>query len=46
MVVAGLNLPMLMRVLNYPQLGLAELAERAVDGGRQGVMLMPGCHEA
>jgi len=46
MVVAGLNLPMLMRVFNYPQLGLAELAERAVDGGRQGVMLMPGCHEA
>jgi PTS system mannose-specific IIA component len=46
MVVAGLNLPMLMRVLNYPQLSLAELAERAVDGGRQGVMLMPGGHEA
>ena len=46
MVVAGLNLPMLMRVFNYPQLGLAELAERAVDGGRQGVMLMPGGNEA
>lgn len=46
MVVAGLNLPMLMRVLNYPQLSLAELAARAVDGGRQGVMLMPGCNES
>ena len=46
MVVAGINLPMLMRVLNYPQLSLAELAERAVDGGRQGVMLMPGGNEA
>jgi len=45
MVVAGLNLPMLMRVLNYPKLSLTEMAERAVDGGRQGVMLMPGCNE-
>ena len=40
-VVAGLNLPMLMRVLNYPELELDELTERAIDGGRQGVMLMP-----
>lgn len=45
MVVAGLNLPMLIRVLNYPNLNLAEIAERAVDGGRQGVMLLPGRHE-
>jgi PTS system mannose-specific IIA component len=45
MVVAGLNLPMLIRVLNYPELSLAEMAERAVDGGRQGVMLLPGRHE-
>lgn len=42
-VVAGLNLPMLMRVLNYPELSLTEIAERAVDGGRQGVMLLPSC---
>lgn len=46
MVVAGLNLPMLMRVLNYPQLSLSDIAERAVDGGRQGVMLLPGKQEA
>ena len=46
MVVAGLNLPMLMRVFNYPQLSLTELAQRAMEGGRQGVMLMPGCSEA
>ncbi len=46
MVVAGLNLPMLIRVLNYPKLSLAEMAARAVDGGRQGIMLMPGCKEA
>jgi len=45
MIVAGLNLPMLMRVFNYPELRLIDIAERAVDGGRQGVMLMPGCHE-
>lgn len=46
MVVSGLNLPMLVRILNYPDLSLEELAERAVDGGRQGIMLLPGKHEA
>ena len=45
MVVAGLNLPMLMRVFNYPELRLIDIAERAVDGGRQGVLLMPGSCE-
>jgi len=39
-VVAGLNMPMLMRILNYPDLSLEEMAERAVDGGRQGVLLL------
>ncbi|HHH49208.1 MAG TPA: PTS fructose transporter subunit IIA [Gammaproteobacteria bacterium] len=39
LVVAGLNLPMLIKVFNYPQLELSELAQRAVEGGRQGVML-------
>jgi len=43
-VVAGLNLPMLIRVLNYPELSLTEMAERAVDGGRQGVRLLPDCN--
>ena len=37
-VVAGLNMPMLLRVMNYPSLGLAELAEKALSGGRDGVM--------
>lgn len=46
MVVAGLNLPMLMRILNYPNLSLEEMAERAMDGGRQGIMLLPGKNEA
>ena len=37
-IVAGLNLPMLIRILNYPNLGLNELAKRAVNGGRQGII--------
>lgn len=36
-VVSGINLPMLIRILNYPQLGLAELTEKALSGGRDGV---------
>ena len=39
-VVVGLNMPMLLRILNYPNLSLEEMAEKAVDGGRQGVMLL------
>lgn len=46
MVVAGLNMPMLMRILNYPHLSLEEMADRAVDGGRQGIMLLPGGKES
>lgn len=37
--VAGLNLPMLLRVLNYPEKNLQELAEVARDGGRAGVVI-------
>lgn len=37
-VVAGLNLPMLIRVMNYPMLNLAELVEKAYSGGREGVL--------
>ena len=36
--VAGVNLPMLVRVMNYPQLDLAGLTEKAVSGGRDGVL--------
>ncbi len=36
-VVAGLNLPMLVRVLNYSRLDLIELAQKAISGGREGV---------
>lgn len=37
MVVAGVNLPMLVRVMNYPGLGLTQLASKAVTGGSDGV---------
>lgn len=37
--VAGLNLPMLLRVLNYPEQGLDELAHTAASGGRGGIVL-------
>lgn len=37
-VVAGINLPMLIRVLNYARLDLAALAEKALSGGRDGIL--------
>ena len=37
--VAGLNLPMLLRVLNYPEQSLAELALTAEHGGRAGIRI-------
>lgn len=37
-IIAGLNLPMLIRVLNYPSLHLDELAHKAQSGGRDGVL--------
>jgi len=38
-VVSGVSLPMLIRVLNYPSLGLSELADKAVSGGCEGIVL-------
>jgi len=38
-VVSGLNLPMLIRVLNYPDLDLDDLMHKAVTGGRDGVLI-------
>lgn len=37
-VISGLNLPMLIRVMNYPGLNLTELAEKALSGGKDGVV--------
>lgn len=36
--VAGVNLPMLIRVLNYRTLGLKELTEKAFAGGSNGIV--------
>ena len=38
-VVAGVNLPMLIRIFNYPGLPLDEMARAAAAGGRAGVLL-------
>ena len=38
-VLAGVNLPMLLRVMNYPHLSLTELAEKALSGGHDGVLM-------
>jgi PTS system mannose-specific IIA component len=37
--VSGLNLPMLLRVLNYPEQSLDELAQTAAHGGRGGIVV-------
>ena len=37
--VSGLNLPMLLRVLNYPEKNLDELAQIAASGGRGGIFI-------
>ncbi len=36
-VVTGVNLSMLMRVMNYPQLPLVELTQKALSGGHDGI---------
>ncbi|MGB5307088.1 MAG: PTS fructose transporter subunit IIA [Gammaproteobacteria bacterium] len=40
-VISGANIPMLLRVLNYSSLCLAELAEKAASGARDGVIITP-----
>lgn len=37
-VVAGVNLPMLIRIYNYPKLDLDAIARSAVEAGRQGIV--------
>ncbi len=36
--VTGVNLPMLIRIMNYPNLSLDALAKKAISGGREGVI--------
>jgi PTS system ascorbate-specific IIA component len=35
--ISGLNVPMLIRVLNYAHLDAADLAAKAISGGRDGI---------
>ena len=37
-IVAGLNLPMLIRIFNYPDLGLQDLKQKALSGGKEGII--------
>ncbi|MCB1787813.1 MAG: hypothetical protein H6953_07090 [Chromatiaceae bacterium] len=40
-VLSGLNLPMLVRVFNYPQDDLDTLGSKAAEGGARGIMTCP-----
>lgn len=40
--VSGLNLPMLIRIMNYRSLPLAELQQVALDGGKHGITSTTG----
>ena len=37
-VISGINLPMLIRVLNYPHLEIDDLVQKAISGGKEGIM--------
>lgn len=39
LVIAGINLPMLVRIFNYPRLSLPEMAQCAIEGGTRGIVL-------
>lgn len=38
-IVTGINMPMVMRVMNYPALELDQLVDKAIDGGQEGVFI-------
>lgn len=38
-VIAGLNLPMLLRVMNYPNLPLERLVDKALSAARDGILM-------
>jgi len=39
-IITGINLPMLVRVMNYPSLPLDKLTHKAVSGGQNGVIVV------
>lgn len=40
-VIAGVNLPMLIRIFNYPRLSLPEMTRNALEGGARGILVCP-----
>lgn len=38
-VISGVNLPMLLRILNYPDMGLEALCDKAAHGARDGIVI-------
>jgi len=42
-IISGLNLPMLIRVMNYPNLALDDLEQKALSGGQEGIVR---CHHS
>jgi PTS system ascorbate-specific IIA component len=38
-VISGVNIPMLIRTLNYPEINLDALCEKAINGARTGVII-------
>jgi len=39
-IITGVNLPMLVRIMNYPKLSLEMLTNKAVSGGQSGVIVV------
>ncbi len=37
-IISGLNLPMLIKILNYPHIPLYQLVQKAIQGGRHGIV--------
>ena len=45
-VISGANIPMLLRVLNYPDMELEQLCDKAASGACDGVIVTPRKHDA
>lgn len=39
-IITGINLPMLVRIMNYPKLSLEKLADKALSAGQSGVIIV------
>ena len=38
-VISGMNIPMLIRILNYPEMNMDALCEKAINGARDGIIV-------